>query len=107
VVGKGIWLPNGLRLSRASALLKEESEVEGSEYQDNSYVRRQPFPEPVSEEQQIDRDDRGCHQDPVECNDEAGFSLRSPPKYSALQRHLGRLLIWRTHGLLPPRPGPS
>ena len=45
----------------------QESEVEGCEYQDDSYVHRQPFPEPVLEEQDIDRDDHGCHQDYVEC----------------------------------------
>ena len=45
----------------------QESEVEGCEYQDDSYIHRQPFPEPVLEEQEIDRDDHGCHQDYVEC----------------------------------------
>ncbi len=47
----------------------QESEVEGCEYQDDSYVHHQPFPEPVLEEQDIDRDDYGCHQDYVECAD--------------------------------------
>jgi hypothetical protein len=31
----------------------EESQVEGCEYQDNSYIHYQLFPEPVSEEQEI------------------------------------------------------
>jgi hypothetical protein len=62
-----LWLPNGLRLSRAAPAPRswtlQESEVEGCEYQDDSYVHRQPFPESVFEEQQIDRGDRSCHQD--------------------------------------------
>ena len=67
----GLWRPNGLRLSRAApppcSWTFQESEVEGCEYQDDSNVHRQPFPEPVLEEQEIDRDDHGCHQDYVEC----------------------------------------
>jgi len=46
----------------------QESEVEGCEHQDNSQVRRQPLPEAVFEEQQIDRDDHGHHQDHVQCS---------------------------------------
>jgi hypothetical protein len=33
----------------------EESEVEGCEYQDDSWIHRQPWPESVLEEQEIDR----------------------------------------------------
>jgi hypothetical protein len=45
----------------------QEPEVEGDKYQDDSYVRRQPLPEPVFEEQQIDRDDHDYHQYHKEC----------------------------------------
>src|ERR1035441_7103840 len=45
----------------------QESEVEGCEYQDDTYVHCQPFPGPALEEQEIDRDDHDCHQDYVEC----------------------------------------
>jgi hypothetical protein len=41
----------------------QESEIEGCEYQDDSYVDREPFPDPILEEQDIDRDDHGYHQD--------------------------------------------
>ena len=47
----------------------QESEVEGCEYQNDSCVHRQAFPEPVHEEQDIDRDDHGCHQNYIECGD--------------------------------------
>jgi hypothetical protein len=43
------------------------SELEGSEYQDDTYVHRQPCPEPVLEEQDIDRDDHGYYQGYVKC----------------------------------------
>jgi hypothetical protein len=39
----------------------QESEIEGCEYEDDSHVHRQPFPDSVSKEQQIDHDDHGCH----------------------------------------------
>jgi hypothetical protein len=45
----------------------QESEVEGCEYQDDPHVHREPFPESILEEQQIDRDDHGCHQDYAKC----------------------------------------
>jgi len=45
----------------------QESEIEGREYQDDSYVHRQPFPKPVLEEQDIGRDDHGYHEDYVKC----------------------------------------
>src|SRR5215470_7649256 len=44
----------------------QESEVEGCEYEDDSYVHRQSFPEPILEEQEIDRNDHSCHQQYVE-----------------------------------------
>jgi hypothetical protein len=92
----GLWLPNGLRLSRAApppcSWTFQESEVEGREYQDDSYVHRQSFPEPVLEEQDIDRDDHGCHQDYVECGGRlvSHFSPRSTvPRSSGCLTNLG------------------
>jgi hypothetical protein len=38
---------------RRSSWTLDESEVESCEYQGNSYIDYQPFPEPVSEEQEI------------------------------------------------------
>jgi hypothetical protein len=43
----------------------EESEIESREHQDNANIHRQPFPESVSEEQEIYTDYDGCHRDPV------------------------------------------
>jgi hypothetical protein len=40
----------------------QESEVKGGEYQDDSYIHHQPFPERVSEEQEIYSDDNRCQQ---------------------------------------------
>jgi hypothetical protein len=40
----------------------QESEIEGREYQNDPYIYRQPFPESVPEEQNIDSDDHGCQQ---------------------------------------------
>jgi hypothetical protein len=67
--------PRG-RLARSRTL--QESEVEGREYQDDSCVHRQPFPEPVPEEREIDRHDHGNHQDYVEYRGllTSHFSLR-------------------------------
>jgi hypothetical protein len=53
-------LPDGKREWASGTL--QESEVEGCEYKDDSYVDGQPFPEPILEEQEIHRDDNGCHQ---------------------------------------------
>jgi hypothetical protein len=39
----------------------EESQVEGSEHQDNANIRCQPLPESVSEEHEIYTDYDGCH----------------------------------------------
>jgi hypothetical protein len=33
--------------------MPEESEIEGCEHEDNANIHYQPFPEPVSEEQEI------------------------------------------------------
>src|SRR5689334_24784623 len=52
----------------ASRMRLQESQVERREYQDDSYIHCQPFPEPVSEEQEIDSDDEGDHQRNVECD---------------------------------------
>lgn len=38
----------------------QKSEVKGGEYQNDSYIHRQPFPELVLEEQEIYTDDNGC-----------------------------------------------
>lgn len=63
----------------------QESEVEGPEYEDDSYVHRQPFPEPVFEEQEIDRDDHGYHREYVECGSRLAshFSPRSKVRRSS------------------------
>src|SRR5215813_10783356 len=44
----------------------QESEIESGEYQNDSDVDRQPRPEPVPEEQDIDRNDDGCEQQHVQ-----------------------------------------
>src|SRR5580692_13218920 len=38
-----------------------ESQIESCEHQDNADIRHQPWPELVSEEQDIDADDDGSH----------------------------------------------
>jgi hypothetical protein len=43
----------------------QESEIESCEHQDNSYIHRQPFPEMVSEEQEIHGNYNGYHQHDV------------------------------------------
>jgi hypothetical protein len=43
----------------------QESKVESYEHQDNSYIHHQPFPEPVSEKQEIHSNYNGCHQHDV------------------------------------------
>ena len=43
----------------------QKSEVEGCEYQDNSYIHRQPFPEIVLEEEEIHSDHNGYQQEYV------------------------------------------
>jgi hypothetical protein len=50
-----------MALPRPCSGSPEESQVESGEDQDNTNVDRQPFPESVSEEQDIDTDDDGCH----------------------------------------------
>ncbi len=40
----------------------QKSQVERCEYQDDSYIHQQPFPEPVPEEQEIHTDHDGCQQ---------------------------------------------
>ena len=54
-------------LRLASPVHLQESQVESREYQDDSYIHCQPFPEPVSEEHEIDGDDDGDHQRDEEC----------------------------------------
>jgi hypothetical protein len=41
--------------------MPEESQVESSKHQDNANIHRQPFPESVSQEHEIDTDDDGYH----------------------------------------------
>src|SRR5271163_4597 len=43
----------------------EESEVEGTEHQDNANIHGQPFPEAASEEHEIYTDYDGCHRQHV------------------------------------------
>jgi hypothetical protein len=45
-----------------------DTENDGYHHHDNSYVHRQPFREPVSEEQEIDAEDDGYHQQDVSRN---------------------------------------
>jgi hypothetical protein len=44
-----------------SSWMPQESQVESCERQDNANIRCQPFPESVSEEQEIYTDYDGCH----------------------------------------------
>jgi hypothetical protein len=64
----------------------QESEVEGGEYQDDSYIHRQPFPEPVFEEQEIYRDDNGRQQHCIEYGSRLVTHLCPLFKWKALQR---------------------
>jgi hypothetical protein len=43
----------------------EESQVESCEHQDNANIHHQPFPKPVSEEQEIQADNGGYHRQHV------------------------------------------
>ena len=47
----------------------EEFQVESCKYQDNSYIRYQPFPESVSEEQEIHTEYGGYQQQYVKHDD--------------------------------------
>ena len=72
----------------------QESEVEGCEHEHDSYIHRQPFPEPVLEEQDVDCDDHNCHQDYVECGGRPASHIslrvqgRRPSRPCELQRHV-------------------
>jgi hypothetical protein len=78
--------------ARGKSWMFQKPEVEGCEYQDDSYVHREPFPEPAPEEQDIDQDDHRYHQGYVECDDHLAphFSLActlsctvlKPPDYT-------------------------
>jgi hypothetical protein len=46
----------------------EESQVKSCEHQDNANIHGQPFPESVSEEQEIYTDYDGCHRRSVKHN---------------------------------------
>jgi hypothetical protein len=58
----------------------EESEVESCKHQDNTNIHCQPFPESVSEEQNIHNDYDGCHRHDVKYDSylSAHFSQHSP-----------------------------
>jgi hypothetical protein len=45
----------------------QESQVERSEHQDNPYIRHQPFPEKVPEEQDVRADYDGYQQHNDDC----------------------------------------
>ncbi len=64
----------------ASSRMSEEFEVESSEHQDNANIRRQPFPESVSEEREIYTDYDGRHRHHVKHYSylSAHFSQYSP-----------------------------
>ncbi|MGC1779695.1 MAG: hypothetical protein WBB34_17305 [Xanthobacteraceae bacterium] len=49
----------------APSSVLEESQVECSEHQDDSYIHNKPFPEPISKEQDIHSNYDGCHQHDV------------------------------------------
>jgi hypothetical protein len=58
--GAAVAMPSGM---------PEESQIESAKHQDKSDIHHQPFPEPVSEEQQIDGNDNGRHQRDVNYHD--------------------------------------
>jgi hypothetical protein len=62
---------------------------EGREYQDDSSGHRQPFPEPVLEEEDFDPDNHGSHQDDVECGGHLDSHFSSPV-YSPNHRRRAR-----------------
>jgi hypothetical protein len=55
----------------------QKSEVEGCEYQDDSYIHRQPFPEVVLEEQKIYNDHNGYQEQHVKAWS-PGFPFQPP-----------------------------
>jgi hypothetical protein len=65
----------------------QESKVKRGEYQNDSYIYHQPFPELVFEEQEIYSDDNGCPQQYVKYGSrlDSHFSPRS--KSSAIWTH--------------------
>jgi len=66
-------------LLNASALwlwTPEESEVESGEYQDNADIHGKPFPESVSEEQNIYTDYNDCHRHHVKYDSNLAAHLR-------------------------------
>ena len=60
----------------------QKSEVEGGEYQDDSYIHRQSFPEVIFEEQEIDSNDNGYQQQYIQCGShgDSHVSLRFKPR---------------------------
>ena len=59
-----------------SAAPKEE-QVNGSEHDDDGDIRGQPFPKPVSEEQEVDADDDDHHRQYVKHGSDTTAHLRS------------------------------
>jgi hypothetical protein len=55
----GATQPTGAGAPSSWAL--QESQVEGSNHQDNADIHHQPWPELMPEEQQIHDNDTGCH----------------------------------------------
>jgi hypothetical protein len=55
-------------VSVTSSRILQESQIECCEYRDNSYIHQEPFPEPVSEKQEIHSDHRGSHHHDVKYN---------------------------------------
>lgn len=75
-----------------------ESQVESGEYQDNSDIHHQPFPDPVSEEQKIYSDDDGYQQHHVKHDICLSYHL-SPQVNST---HSDLKLIYKTFRLEMP-----
>jgi hypothetical protein len=73
-------LTSSLSASRtATSWTPDESKVESCEHQDNADIHCQPFPESVSEEDQIYTDYDGCHRRRVKQSYlSAHFSQHSP-----------------------------
>jgi hypothetical protein len=57
----------------------EESQVESREHQDNANIHCQPFPESVSEEDEIYTDYDGCHRHHVKHDNYLSAHFSLPP----------------------------
>ena len=72
----------------------EEQQVQKPEHQNDADVHRQPFPESVSQENEIDADDEGHHRRAVKGQGDLPFMLISPPKARRAPRGAGALFRW-------------